>query len=84
MVYKFFDKHFSGGAIKSEIMPNQQLPEESHKPITRKLEKHKVYSSFKDNIQGANVADMQLISKYDKGFRFLLCIICSKYAWVFL
>ena len=27
---------------------------------------------------------MQLISKFNKGFRFLLCVIgiCSKYAWV--
>ena len=27
---------------------------------------------------------MQLISKFDKGIRFLLCVIdiCSKYAWV--
>ena len=35
---------------------------------------------------GADLADMQLISKFNKGFRFLLCVIdiCSKYAWVFL
>ena len=58
MVYKVFDKSFSGGAItrayisaiRSEIMPNQQLAEDSHKPIIRKFEKRKVYSSFKDNI----------------------------------
>ena len=33
---------------------------------------------------GADLADMQLISKFDKGIRFLLCIIniFSKYAWV--
>ena len=33
---------------------------------------------------GANLADMQLISKFNKRFRFLLCVIniCSKYAWV--
>ena len=44
-----------------------------------------VYSSFKDNICGADLADMQLISKFIKGFRFLLCVIdiFSKYAsWV--
>ena len=43
-----------------------------------------MYSRFKDNIWGANLADMQLISKVNKGFRFLLCIIdiFSKYAWV--
>ena len=39
---------------------------------------------MKDNIWGANLADMQLISKFNKGFRFLLCAIdiFSKYAWV--
>ena len=44
----------------------------------------KVYSSFRDNIWVADLADMQLISKFDKGIRFLLCVIdiCSKYAWV--
>ena len=32
----------------------------------------------------ADLADMQLISKYNKGIRFLLCVIdiFSKYAWV--
>ena len=44
----------------------------------------KVYSSFKHNIWGVDLADMQLLSKFDKGFRFLLCLIdiFSKYVWV--
>ena len=43
-----------------------------------------MYSSFRDNIWGADLADMQLLSKFNKGFRFLLCIIdiFSKYALV--
>ena len=43
-----------------------------------------VYSRFKDNVWGADLADMQLISKFEKEFRFLLCLIdiFSKYAWV--
>ena len=43
-----------------------------------------MYSSFRDNIWGADLADMQLFSKFNKGFRFLLCVIdiFSKYAWV--
>ena len=43
-----------------------------------------MYSAFKDNSWGADLADMQLISKFNKGFRFLLCVvdIFSKYAWV--
>ena len=72
MVYTFFVKKTLGGAVKSEIMPNQQLVEELHKPIIRKFENRKGNSSFIDNIWGADLADVQLISKLNKGFRFLL------------
>ena len=34
-----------------------------------------MYSFFKDNIWGVDLADMQLISKYNKGVRYLLCAI---------
>ena len=92
MVYKFFDKKTKGSgvttlanksAIKS-IPQNEELAEELHKPIIRKFKKRKVYSAFKDNIWGVDLADMQLISKFNKGFRFLLCVIdiFSKYDWV--
>ena len=91
MVYKFFDKTIvsltnksaAGSGIKS--MPqNEQLVEELYKPIIRKSKKRKVYSTFKNNIWGADLADMQLIGKINKGFRFLLCVIdiFSKYAWI--
>ena len=45
-----------------------------------------VYSVFKDKIWAEDLADMQLISNFNKGFRFLLCVIdiYSKYAWVVL
>ena len=56
-----------------EIILNQQSAEELHKPIIKKFEKRKVYSSFKDNIWGVDLD--QLRSKYNKGFRFLLCVI---------
>ena len=78
MVYKIFDKKTAGSGIKS--MPqNEQLAEELQKPIIRKFRKRKVYRAFKDNIWG-----MQLISKFNKGFRFSLCVIdiFNKYAWV--
>ena len=91
MVYKFFDKKTKGkdvtlankSAIKS-IPQNEQLAEERHKPIIRKFKKRQVYSAFKVNIWAADLADMQLISQFNKGFRFLLCVIdiYSKYAWV--
>ena len=74
----------SGGAIKKEFMQNEELAEELHKPIIRKFAKRKVHSSLIDNICGADLGDMKLISKFNKGFRFLLCAIdiSSKYAWV--
>ena len=64
MVYNFFDKKTAsltdksvlGSGIKS--MPQNELAEELHKPIVRKFKERKVYSSFKDNIWGADLADM--------------------------
>ena len=72
-------------AVVINLYPqNEQLAEELHKPIIRKIIKRKVYSTFKDNIWGAGLADMLLISKFNKEFRFLICIIdiFSIYAYV--
>ena len=78
MVYKFFDKKSKGSGIKNEIKENQQLANELHKPIIRKFKKRKVYSSFKDNIWGVDLPDVQLISRYKKGIRYLfVLLICS-------
>ena len=84
MVYNFFDKKSKGSGIKNDIKEHKKLANELHKPIIRKFKKRKVYSSFKDNIWGVDLADMQLISKYNKGIRYLLCAIdlFSKYAFV--
>ena len=92
-IIKFFDKRSSGCGrplssasriVNNEIKKNIQLADELHKPILRKFKKRKVYSSFRDNTWGADLADMQLLSKFNKGFRFLLCTIdiYSKYPWV--
>ena len=83
MVYKFFDKKSQGVGL-SNNKENIQLADELHKPIIRKFKKRKVYSSFRDNIWGVDLADMQLLNKFYKGFRFSLCVIdiFSKYAWV--
>ena len=82
MVYKFFDKKSSGSSITNE--PNYQLADELHKPIIRKFKKRKVYSSFRDNIWGVDLPDMQSLSKYNKRIKYLLCAIdfFSKYVWV--
>ena len=82
MVYKFFDKKSSGSGVATE--PNYQLANELHRQIIRKFKRRKVYSSFRDNIWGVDLADMQSLSKYNKGNKYLLCAIYlfSKYAWV--
>ena len=96
MVDKSFDKRSAGSHVSThannKIKQNQcslnlakhQLAEELHKPIIKKFKKRTVYSELKDNISGADLVDMQLINKFNKGFRFLLCVIdiFSKYAWV--
>ena len=82
MVYKFFDKKSGGSGVDAE--PNYQLANELHRQIIRKFKRRKVYSSFRDNIWGVDLADMQSLSKYNKGIKYLLCAIdlFSKYVWV--
>ena len=82
MVYKFFDKKPKGSGIINE--PSYQLANELHKSIIRKFKKRKVYSSCRDNIWGVDLIDMQSLSKYNKGIKYLLSVIdlFSKYAWV--
>ena len=82
MVYKLFDKESSGSVISNET--DYQLADEIHKPIIRNVRKRKVYSSFRENIWGVDLADMQSLSKCNKVIKYLLCAIdfFSKYAWV--
>ena len=86
MVYKFFDKKSSRSGVftKSATEPNCQLANELHQQIIRKFKKQNVYSSFKDNIWGFDLADMQLLMKCNKGIKYLLCAIdfLKKYALV--
>ena len=69
MVYKVFDKTSSGSGIVNE--PNYQLTNEFHIPIIRKFKKREVYPSFRDNIWRVDLADMQSLSKYNKGIKYL-------------
>ena len=88
MVYEFFDskvapldkKTMSGKGMGN----NKILAEELHKPVIKKFNKRKVYSQFKDNIWGVDVADMQSLSRKNKGTKYLLCAIdlFSEYAFV--
>ena len=96
MVYKFFDKKSTeepsslertGSGfkkLKNTARNSSILADERHKPIIRKFHKRKVYSQFKDNIWGVDLADMQSLSRKNKGIKYLLCAIdlYSKYAFV--
>ena len=84
MFYKYFDKTSKGKGVNIPLEFNEQLAKELHKPIIRNFKIRTFYSGFKDNIWDADSADMQLKSKFNKGFRFLLCVIdiFSKCAWV--
>ena len=83
-VYKFFYKKSKGSGANIGLESSKQLGEELHKQIIRKFKKRTFYSGFKDNIWGADLADMQLISKFNEAFRSSFCVIdiFSKYAWV--
>ena len=93
MVYKFFDKKSAaepsslermGSGFKKLKNSSSILADELHKPIINKFNKRKVYSQFKDNIWGEDLADMQSLSRKNKGIKYLLCAIdlSSKYAFV--
>ena len=86
MVYKFFDKKSTRSGITRNTTKSSSsiLTDELHKPIIRKFNKRKVYSQFKDNIWGVDLADMQSLSRKNKGIKYLLCAIdlYSKYAFV--
>ena len=80
----FMVKRQTGSGLKTEVKHNEQLAQELQKLVVRNFKKRTVYLRFKDNIWGADLADMQLISKFNKRFRFFLCVIdiLSKYDWV--
>ena len=77
-VYKFFDKKSKGTGIKNEI---NNLRTSFISQLLESLKNGKCNSSFKGDIWGIDLADMQLIIKCNKGIRYLLCIIYlfSKY-----
>ena len=76
MVNKLFHKEAPGSSVKSEILLNQQLPEELLKLIIRNIENWKINSSFTRNNWGDDFADIQLLSKCNKEVRFSMCYWC--------
>ena len=83
MVYTFFDKKSTGSGIVTGSS-SSILADELHKPIINKFNKRKVYSQFKDNIWGVDLADMQSLSRKNNSIKYLLCAIdlYSKYTFV--
>ena len=65
---------FAGNGIKNQNISNHELGKELHKPIYRKFKKTKVHSPFKHKIRGADLADMQWISKFKRNSLFVICI----------
>ena len=93
IIYKFFDKKSTaepssleriGSGFRKLKDSSSILANELHKPIIKNFDKRKVYSQFKDNIWGVDLADMQSLSRNNKGIKYLLCVIdlYSKYAFV--
>ena len=73
------------GIAKDTTRPTSSiLADELHKPIIKKFDKRKVYSQFRDNTWGVDLADMQSLSRKNKSIKYLLCVIdlYSKYAFV--
>ena len=77
-------KHTAKPSSLEHTENNKILAEELHKPVIKEFNKRKVYSQFKDNIWGVDLADMQSLSRKNKGIKYLLCAIdlYSKYAFV--
>ena len=80
VVYKFFDKKSRAEPSSLErtgsvIASSSILADELHKPIIKKFNKRKLYSQFKDNIWGVDLADMQSLSRKKKGIKYLLCAV---------
>ena len=86
MIYKLFDKRTKGYGLinKGNLQANSMLAEALHKPINKNFKRRKVYSNFKDHIWVVDLADMSLISKFNEGIKYLLCVIdlFSRYSWV--
>ena len=72
-----------GSGVKKLKDSSLILADELHKPVIKKFNKRKVYSQFKDNIWGVDLADMQSLSRKNKGINYLLCAIdlYTKYAF---
>ena len=71
MVNKFFNKKTESG-----VSVNEEVDEELHKPVIKKLKKRRVYARFKDKIWAADLAEMISLSSKNQNVKYLSCVIC--------
>ena len=66
------------------VILNEQLAEELHKPVIKKLKRSKVYARFKDNIWAADLTEMESLVSTNKNDKYLLCVpdVFTKYVWL--
>ena len=63
---------------------SNELANELHKPIRRKFPKRRVFAKTVDDIWAADLVEMNTLSKFNKGYKYLLTVIdvFSKYGWI--
>ena len=64
MINNFFDKKTGSG-----VSVNEQLAEELHKPVMKKIKRGKIFARFKDNIWSADLAEMRSFSSKNKNVK---------------
>ena len=80
MVYRFFDKK-TGSGVKASV--NKELVQEPHKSVIKKFKRRRSCARFKDDIGGADLAEVRSLSSKNRGVKYLLCLIYvfTKCAW---
>ena len=79
MVYNVFNKK-----ARSIVTVNEQLAEETNKPVINKFKRRQVSAIFKDNIRVADLAEMGSLSSKNRNVKYLSCVtdVFTKCAWV--
>ena len=70
VVYRFYDKKIGSG-----VSLNEELAEELHKPVTKKIKRREVCPRFKDKIWAAYLAEMESLISKNKNIKHLLRVI---------
>ena len=62
----------------------EKLADELHKPVKRNFTRRRVTVNHIDEIWCSDLVEMQQLSKWNKGYRYLLMVLdaFSKYGWI--